>query len=127
MKNFRFLHISSNAAGGNIRRLLSVFLLISLTVSLCACSSGSEKQDNIKSGSTLPPGYADPSESTVLTEDSVSFSPDAPNGSSKEPTTLVLAATGLGPQLRQAIDAFYSTHDSVRIDIKDYSEYNTAT
>ena len=127
MKSFLFSNAGLNAAGGKNRRLLSVFLLISLTVSLCACGSGAETQGNQKSGSTPRPDYGYPSESAVLQEDSDSFPLDTHNDPSKEATTLVLAAIGLSPQLRQAIDAFNSTHDSVRIDTKDYSEYNTAT
>lgn len=115
MKNFLFSNVRSNAAGGNIRRLLSIFLIMSLAVSLCACGSGSETQHDKKSGSTLQPDYVYESESAGQPEQS------------KEPTTLVLAAIGLSPQLRQAIDDFNSTHDSAHIDIKDYSEYNTAT
>ena len=126
MKNLLFSNTRSNAAGGNIRRWLSVFLLISLTVSLYACSSGPETQDDKKSGGSLQPDYVSQSESVVVPEGSGSLAPNAQNDPPKEPTTLVLAAIGLSSQLRKAIVDFNTTHDSVHIDIKDYSEYNTA-
>lgn len=118
MKNLLFLNTKSNAAGRNIRRMLSIFLLMTLAVSLCACGSGSETQQ---------PEPVRPTESAAPTEDSGSLTLDMQNDEPREPTTLVLAAIGLSPQLRKAIDDFNSTHESARIEIKDYSEYNTAT
>mgnify|MGYP003340216562 CR=1 FL=1 len=77
MKNLLFLNARSSAIGGNIQRLLSVFLIISLTVSFCACSSGSEAQDDKKSGGALQPDYVSESESVVLPEDSASLALNA--------------------------------------------------
>ena len=115
MKYFLFSNAGSGAAGGNIRKLLSIFLIMSLTVSLCACGSGAEAQHDKKSGGTQRSEYV--------------YQPEAAGQSeqSGEPTTLVMAAIGLSPQLSKAVSDFNSTHDSAHIDIKDYSEYNTAT